>query len=151
MFRDVFQSDLGQYFVEKGEDVVPLNIVGHLFNHIGNCILNSIKRDKNKQVFHPLTKVVEIIIIDKNEYLVKCYQYKSIIQAVKPAKQVKRVNTKEFNESNKCNKEEIEAKNTEEWKESKESDLPELNLEINEERQDENKEDLKQIDESKEK
>jgi len=70
IFRDVFQSDLGQYFIEKGEDVVPLNIVGHLYNHIGNCILNSIRRDYNKRIFYPLTKVVDITVIDKSEYLV---------------------------------------------------------------------------------
>jgi hypothetical protein len=34
IFRDIFQSDLGQYFIEKGEDVVALNIAGHLFNMI---------------------------------------------------------------------------------------------------------------------
>jgi hypothetical protein len=36
IFRDIFQSDLGQFFVDKGEDVIALNTVGHLFNLIGN-------------------------------------------------------------------------------------------------------------------
>lgn len=36
IFRDIYQSELGQYFLEKGEDVVALNITGHLFNYIGN-------------------------------------------------------------------------------------------------------------------
>ena len=36
IFRDVFNSDLGQYFIEKGDDVVALNMVGYLYNFIGN-------------------------------------------------------------------------------------------------------------------
>lgn len=36
IFQDVFNSELCQYFIEKGEDVVALNIVGHLYNYIGN-------------------------------------------------------------------------------------------------------------------
>lgn len=84
-FRDVFQSDLGQYFLEKDENTIPLNIVGHLFNHIGNCILNSIKRDYNKRVFYPLTEAVEIMAVDKNEFLVKCRKYKPYVQTVSKA------------------------------------------------------------------
>jgi hypothetical protein len=72
--------DLGQYFVEKGDDVVALNIAGHLFNHIGNCILNIIKRDNNKRVFHPLTKAIDVTVLDNNQYLVKCHQYKPFAQ-----------------------------------------------------------------------
>lgn len=48
IFRDIYQSELGQYFLEKGEDVIALNIAGHLFNYIGNWILNTVKRDYNK-------------------------------------------------------------------------------------------------------
>jgi hypothetical protein len=62
---------LGQYFVENGEENVALNIAGHLFNMIGNCILNNIKRDHNKKVFYPLTKAVEISVLDNGEFLVK--------------------------------------------------------------------------------
>lgn len=79
-FRDVFQSDLGQYFIEKNDDVVALNIAGHLFNHIGNCILDTIKNENNKRVFYPLTKAVHITVLSNNEYMVKCHQYAPIIE-----------------------------------------------------------------------
>ena len=71
IFREIFASDLGQYFVERSNDVVALSIAGHLLNMIGNCILNNIKRDHNKKVFYPLTKAVEISVLDNGEFLVK--------------------------------------------------------------------------------
>lgn len=82
----MFQSDLGQYFIDRDEGVVPLNMVGYLYNHIGNCILNSIKRDYNKRVFHSLTKAVEIMVVERGEFLVKCHKYKPFVQTVKKTK-----------------------------------------------------------------
>ena len=72
IFRDIFNSDLGQYFVNKGEEVIALNMVGHLYNYVGNCILNCINRDNNKKIFYPLTKVTSINVLENGDFMVKC-------------------------------------------------------------------------------
>ena len=71
IFKEIFSSNLGQYFVKNGEESVALNIAGHLFNKIGNCVLNNIEQDYNRKVFYPFTKAVEISVLDNGEFLVK--------------------------------------------------------------------------------
>jgi len=62
---------------EFGQALAPLEVVGMLLNYVGNYLLYDIyarvlkdKAEKERKVFYPGHKVIDIVMLDSGSYLV---------------------------------------------------------------------------------
>ena len=59
-FRDLYNSNIAHHFKKLDKNTVPLPLVGHLLNYIGNHLLSYIYQTLGKKIFFPMHKAVSV-------------------------------------------------------------------------------------------
>lgn len=66
-FKDIFPSNISQLFRRLAKNIVPLSLVGHLLNYVGNHLLHYAYKSAGKRIYMPKHKAVSIQLMGNGE------------------------------------------------------------------------------------
>ena len=66
-FKDIFPSNISQMFRKLAKSIVPLSLVGHLLNYVGNHLLHYAYKSTGKRIYMPKHKAMSIHLMGNGE------------------------------------------------------------------------------------
>lgn len=59
-FKDLVNSSIVNTFKQFGRQIVPLSLVGHLLNYVGNYVLYHAYQINRSKIFYPMHKALSV-------------------------------------------------------------------------------------------
>ena len=66
-FKDIFPSNISQLFRKMAKNIVPLSLVGHLLNYVGNHLLHYAYKSTGKRIYMPKHRAMSIHLMGNGE------------------------------------------------------------------------------------
>lgn len=70
-FKEFVNSSIVHTFKQFGRQIVPLSLVGHLLNHVGNNILWYAHQINKTKIFYPMHKALSINLLANGDIITK--------------------------------------------------------------------------------
>ena len=66
-FREMFTSNISAVFRRLAKSIVPLSLVGHLLNYVGNHLLYHAYKSTGKRIYMPKHKAISVQLMGNGE------------------------------------------------------------------------------------
>ena len=68
-FKEIFPSNISVLFRRMAKNIVPLSLVGHLLNYVGNHLLQYAYKSSGKRIYMPMHKALSVHLMGNGEIL----------------------------------------------------------------------------------
>ena len=68
-FKEIFPSNISILFRRLSKNIVPLSLVGHLLNYVGNHLLHYAYKTTGKRIYMPMHKAVSVNLMGNGEIM----------------------------------------------------------------------------------
>ena len=68
-FKEIFTSNVAGFFCKLEKNIVPLSLVGHLLNYVGNHLLHYTYKNAGKRIYLPMHKAMSIHLMGNGEIM----------------------------------------------------------------------------------
>jgi len=68
-FKEIFTSNISSFFRKMEKNIVPLSLVGHLLNYVGNHLLHYAFKSAGKRIYMPLHKALSVHLMGNGEIM----------------------------------------------------------------------------------
>ena len=68
-FKDIFPSNIALLFRKLNKNIVPLSLVGHLLNYVGNHLLQHAYKSAGKRIYMPNHKALSIHLMGNGDIM----------------------------------------------------------------------------------
>ena len=66
-FKEIFPSNISNVFRKLAKHIVPLSLVGHLLNYVGNHLLHYAFKSTGKRIYMPKHKALSIHLMGNGD------------------------------------------------------------------------------------
>ena len=79
-FREMFTSNISAVFRRLAKSIVPLSLVGHLLNYVGNHLLYHAYKSTGKRIYMPKHKALSVQLMGNGEIVTQVLKTDFIIK-----------------------------------------------------------------------
>ena len=79
-FKEIFTSNISCVFRKLAKSIVPLSLVGHLLNYVGNHLLHYAFKSSGKKIYMPKHKALSIHLMGNGDIVTQVLKTEFTIQ-----------------------------------------------------------------------
>ena len=68
-FKEIWPSNISILFRRLAKNIVPLSLVGHLLNYVGNHLLHYAYKSTGKKIYMPMHKALSVHLMGNGEIM----------------------------------------------------------------------------------
>ena len=68
-FKEIFPSNISILFRQLSKNIVPLSLVGHLLNFVGNHLLHYVFKSTGQRIYMPMHKALSVHLMGNGEIM----------------------------------------------------------------------------------
>jgi hypothetical protein len=68
-FKDIFPSNISFLFRKLSKSIVPLSVVGHLLNYVGNHLLHFAYQHSGRRIYFPKHQALSVQLMGNGDII----------------------------------------------------------------------------------